>query len=65
VHFLDDKGMVQQRLWRHGKRAVCAACRLDPICAGLFEMDTHYDGRPLHAVFDDPDVIRARVLQDP
>lgn len=65
VHFLDDKGMVQQRLWQHGKAAVCAHCRLDSICAGLFEMDRYYEGRALHAVFADPDAIRARILEEP
>jgi MoaA/NifB/PqqE/SkfB family radical SAM enzyme len=65
VHFLDDKGMVQQRLWRHGKVARCAACRLDEICAGLFEMERHYDPRPLHPVFVDPEAVRRRVLEDP
>lgn len=65
VHFLDDKGMVQQRLWRHGKAPACAHCTLDAVCAGLFEMDRHYDSRPLHAVFVDVEAIRRRVLEEP
>jgi MoaA/NifB/PqqE/SkfB family radical SAM enzyme len=65
VHFLDDKGMVQQRLWRHGKAAVCAHCRLDEICAGLFEMDRFYDSRALHPVFADPAAIAATIREVP
>jgi MoaA/NifB/PqqE/SkfB family radical SAM enzyme len=65
VHFLDDKGMVQQTLWRHGKAPCCAHCTLDGLCAGLFEMDRHYDSRPLHAVFVDPEAVRRRVLEAP
>jgi MoaA/NifB/PqqE/SkfB family radical SAM enzyme len=39
VHFLDEKGMVRQTSWSHGKAEVCKVCKLEPICAGLFEMD--------------------------
>ena len=38
IHFLDEKGTVHQTSFRHHKAAVCEACSLDGICAGLFEM---------------------------
>ena len=35
VRFLDEKGLVRETLFRHGKAAACAICRLDPFCAGM------------------------------
>lgn len=62
VRFLDEKGFVRETLFQHGKADACRACRFDPICAGLYDMDVHYSSAELHPVFLDPEPIRARVL---
>lgn len=68
IHFLDSKNLVVQEgrsAWQRGKAAVCAACRLDPICAGLDSMDQHYDSAELAPVFVDPAIIVGRILDAP
>lgn len=64
VHFLDEKGMVRQTSWNHGKAQVCEVCRLEPICAGLFEMDKYYKSEELYPVFVEPRPIIDRILAD-
>jgi hypothetical protein len=64
VHFLDEKGMVRQTSWSHGKATVCKVCRLEHICAGLFEMDKYYKSEELYPVFVEPDPIVDRILAD-
>lgn len=61
VNFLDDKGQVRQTDFSHGKAAACRVCRLDRICAGLYEMGTWYDPGCLHPIFLDPAAVVARV----
>ena len=63
VRFLDEKGMVRETLFQHGKGRACLACRFDPICAGLYDMDVHYHSDELSPVFLDPDEVRAKVLR--
>lgn len=63
VRFLDEKGFVRETLFQHGKAEVCSVCRLDPVCAGLYEMDVHYSSSELFPVFLDPDAVRAKVLE--
>jgi MoaA/NifB/PqqE/SkfB family radical SAM enzyme len=62
VRFLDEKGFVRETLFRHGKAAACRICRFDPICAGLYDMDVHYDSHELYPIFLDPDEVRVRVM---
>lgn len=64
VRFLDEKGMVRETLFQHGKAPACKVCRFDSICAGLFDMDQHYSSKELYPVFLDPEPIRTRVLKD-
>jgi hypothetical protein len=64
VHFLDEKGMVRQTSWSHGKAPVCAACSLTTICAGLFEMDRLYSSKELSPVFASKEAIVRRILED-
>ncbi len=54
VNFLDDKGVVRQTDFRHGKPQACGKCSLNNICAGLFEMGQGYDPAELAPVFVDP-----------
>lgn len=63
VHFLDWKGVVRQRrsAFLHAKGEACAACRLDPICAGLDGLGEAYDAAELYPVFLDPEAVAARI----
>ena len=66
IRFLDAKGFVHQLEFLHGKGEACAACRWDPICAGMYSMAKSYDERELAPVFEDPDpVIRAVLGREP
>jgi len=63
VHFLDEKGMVRQTDWNHGKADVCNICNLNPICAGLFEMDKYYSSTELYPVFVPAEPIIKRIKE--
>jgi MoaA/NifB/PqqE/SkfB family radical SAM enzyme len=64
VHFLDEKGMVRQTSWNHGKADVCKVCNLERICAGLFEMDKYYSSAELYPVFVPLEPIIRRVKEE-
>jgi MoaA/NifB/PqqE/SkfB family radical SAM enzyme len=51
IAFLDQKGLVRQRNFFHGKAQACEVCTLSPICAGLFELDKAYSSRWLYPMF--------------
>lgn len=63
VHFLDEKGMVRQTTWEHGKAEVCGLCSLNSICAGLFEMDKFYSSDELYPLFVAKQPIVDRILK--
>lgn len=65
VRFLDEKGMVRETAFQHGKCDACSVCRFNPICAGLFDMDVHYKSSELYPVFLDPEPVRQMVLSEP
>lgn len=62
TYFLDEKKMVRQTVWGHGKSARCRACGLEKVCAGLYKMDVYYSSQELCPVFADPETIKRRVL---
>lgn len=64
VHFLDGRGTVRQTEWNHGKAELCGICHLNPICAGLFEMDKYYRSDELYPVFTDPQVIINKIRSE-
>lgn len=64
VHFLDDKGVVEQKDFRHGKAEVCEKCRFDSICAGLDDLDGAYSSKELNAIFLDPNPVVDRILNE-
>lgn len=65
VHFLDDaRGRVRQTDWQHGKAECCKVCKLNNICAGLWQMDKYYFSKELYPVFVDPKIIEKRILED-
>jgi len=54
IYFLDEKGIkVQDKkaFWSYGKAPRCAACSLESVCAGLYEMDRYYSSDELCPVF--------------
>ncbi|HBA60001.1 MAG TPA: hypothetical protein DCZ92_04110 [Elusimicrobia bacterium] len=63
TYFLDEKRMVKQKVWEHGKSDRCAVCGLSGICAGLYKMDVYYSSAELCPVFPDPEPIKRRILQ--
>lgn len=65
VHFLDAKQTVRQTAWGHLYAPACAACRLRPICGGLFDRGAAYDPAELAAQFHDPEPIVRAILEDP
>lgn len=62
VHFLDDKGVIEQTSFFHDKAEACRQCRLDRICAGLYDAGGAYDPDELYALFLDPDQVTAVIL---
>jgi len=64
VHFLDAKGMVRQTEWGHLYAECCEACRLRPICGGLYDRGEAYDPAELAPVFADPRPIVERIVKD-
>ena len=63
IRFLDRKGFVLQKQFLHGKAPACDACALDPICAGLYSMNYHYDPAELFPVSGDPVAVMREVLR--
>jgi len=63
VNFLDEKGHVRQTEFFHGKSEACTHCRLNPICAGLYDLGGAYDPEELHAVFLDTEEIVSRIRE--
>ena len=65
IYFLDEKGLrVQDRsAWTYGKGPRCRGCRLDPICAGLYQLGVYYSADELCPVFTDPAAVARRVLE--
>lgn len=66
IFFLDEKGLRVQdrRSWSYGKGPRCGDCPLDPICAGLYQMDVYYSSAELCPVFVDPKDVARRVLEE-
>jgi hypothetical protein len=62
IRFLDDKGLVRQAEFLHGKGEACDVCSWDPICAGMFSLANKYDERELSPIFEDPLPVIERVL---
>lgn len=65
IFFLDEKRLrVQDHkgFWTYGKSPRCARCTLEPICAGLHQMDRYYSSEELCPVFVDRDAVIRRIL---
>lgn len=64
VHFLDDKGAVRQTQWHHVKGDCCSLCRLNAICAGIFDPSGQADLEAIYPVFVSPDEVIEAVHRD-
>ena len=62
VHFLDDKDTVRQTDFFHDKTDICKHCKLNEICAGVYELHTYLDPNELYPVYVDPEPIRKKIL---
>jgi hypothetical protein len=66
IFFLDEKGLSRQdrRAWSYGKSERCAACPLDPLCAGLYQLGVYYSEEELCPAFVSPAAVAARVREE-
>jgi hypothetical protein len=63
TYFLDERGLFRWADWGHDKADCCAACPLNEICAGLYQMDVFYSSRELFPVFVSKEKIIRAVLE--
>lgn len=64
IFFLDQKGLCEQdrSSWAYPKSERCmSACRLEPVCAGLYQLGVYYSADELCPVFEDPAAVAERV----
>lgn len=61
ISFLDERGCMLWRDYMHGKGEACRVCTLEPICAGLHEMDTYYSSDELYPLFIDREKVIQRI----
>ena len=66
IYFLDEKGLrVQDRsAWTYQKSERCRLCRLEALCAGLYQLGVYYSEAELCPVFTDPAWVARRVRED-
>ena len=65
IYFLDNKrSYFKEVIWEHDKAECCKDCKLNDICAGLYEMDKYYNSNELYPVFVDPQNIVNRIIND-
>ncbi|HAZ07008.1 MAG TPA: hypothetical protein DCZ01_00475 [Elusimicrobia bacterium] len=66
IYFLDQKGLQEQdrHHWTYGKSPRCAQCSLDPVCAGLYQMDAYYSSQELCPSQLPAQEVRRRILED-
>ncbi|MDD5628718.1 MAG: radical SAM protein [Elusimicrobia bacterium] len=66
IYFLDEKGLRVQdhNAWTYKKGARCAQCRLERLCAGLYQLGVYYSEAELCPVFTDPAEVARRVRED-
>lgn len=66
VHFLEDaRSVVRQTEFEHGKAACCEVCTLNPICAGLYEMDKYYTSSELYPLFVSREAVIEKIMTLP
>ncbi len=65
IYFLDEKGVSFQHkkgYWKYNKSSRCSVCTLNPICAGLYQMDVYYSSEELCPVFVSREEVIRRIL---
>ena len=50
--------------WTYEKGACCRDCRLEKLCAGLYQLGVYYSEEELCPVFTDPAWVARRVRED-
>lgn len=63
INFLDEREDVREQMWYYGKALHCRRCRLEAICAGLWDIGYHFDPDELRPQDHDPQVIIDRILK--
>ncbi|MFI5360690.1 MAG: radical SAM protein [Elusimicrobiota bacterium] len=66
IYFLDEKGLRRQgrSAWTYAKPPRCRECSLEPICAGLYQMNVYYSPDELCPVFTSAESVRSAVNSD-
>ncbi|MBI5622558.1 MAG: radical SAM protein [Elusimicrobia bacterium] len=66
IYFLDQKGLQSQNkhFWTYAKGKPCRSCSLEPVCAGLYQLDVYYSAAELCPSFLSPDAVRRSILED-
>ena len=59
--FLDERGCMLWEDYRHGKGEACGVCTVEPVCAGLHEMDISYSSDELYPLFIDRETVIRRI----
>ncbi len=64
IEFLDERARVDQGMWYYGKALTCKTCTLEPICAGLWDIENSYDPAELRPQTNDPQAVIDKILKD-
>jgi len=64
LQFLDERGEVHVQIWYYGKALRCKTCRLEPICAGIWDIGGAYDPDEVRPRNDDPEPIIRKILNE-
>lgn len=64
IEFLDDRESYEQSIWYYGKALKCRECTLEPICAGLWDIESAYDPDELRPQNYDRDLIIRKILEE-
>ncbi|MFH0788472.1 MAG: radical SAM protein [Pseudomonadota bacterium] len=62
VYFLDEKQLVRQKKWAHGKSHCCNVCSVTKLCAGLYQMDSFYSSEELYPLFFSKNAVLKNIL---
>jgi MoaA/NifB/PqqE/SkfB family radical SAM enzyme len=67
IFFLDEKGRRKQNqtAWTYDKAPRCADCGLEPVCAGLYQMDVYYSSEELCPLPTSAAAVAAMVRREP
>jgi MoaA/NifB/PqqE/SkfB family radical SAM enzyme len=64
VHFLDNKRTIRQKNWFYEKTDCCKICRVNSICAGLYQGNRFYRFSQLYPLFIDPKQVIKKIKSE-